>query len=186
MNDKFLIVNAGSSSLKFSLYGENKEIVNGCIEKIGEEGSLWTIKTTDQKISKLEGITTHQEAVRVMLRELLANKFIDSIDQIKGIGHRVLHGGEYFSNSVVIDDGVLNILKKLIPLGPLHHPGEIAGIESMMEVLPNVLQVAVFDTAFHQTMPQVNYMYPVPYEWYVENGVRKYGFHGTSHNILPM
>jgi len=186
MKEKFLVINAGSSSLKFSLYEmpETKEIVNGYVEKIGNQDSFYTLKYNGQKQEKNKVIMNHTEAVSTMIEELLANGFINDVSEIKGIGHRVLHGGEFYADSVLIDEEVLNNIKALTKLGPLHHPGEIAGIESMMEVLPMVPQVAVFDTAFHQTIPQENYMYPVPYSWYKENGVRKYGFHGTSHKYI--
>ena len=186
MNEKYLIINAGSSSLKFSLYvmPENIELINGIVEKIGAKDSCYTLKFNNQKIEKDRIINNHTEAVEVMLEELLAYNIINSVEEIKGIGHRVLHGGEYYSDSVIIDDNVLLNIKSLTKLGPLHHPGEIAGIESMKKLLPDVPQVAVFDTAFHQTMPIENYMYAVPYEWYEENGVRKYGFHGTSHKYI--
>lgn len=186
MNEKFLIINAGSSSLKFSLYNmpETIEIVNGYIEKIGNQDSFYTLKYDDKKVEKNKVILNYTDAVETMLEELLNNNFIQDISVIKGIGHRVLHGGEYYSESVLIDDTVLENIKSLTKLGPLHHPGEIAGIESMKSAMPNVPQVAVFDTAFHQTMPKENYLYAVPYEWYEENGVRKYGFHGTSHKYI--
>ncbi len=186
MCEKFLIINAGSSSLKFSLYDMPvaKEIVNGYIEKIGNQDSFYTLKYNGQKQEKNRVIMNHTEAVKVMLEELLENQFISDISDIKGIGHRVLHGGEFYSESVIIDDEVLNNIKSLTKLGPLHHPGEIAGIESMQSIMPEVPQIAVFDTAFHQTMPKENYMYAVPYSWYEENGVRKYGFHGTSHKYI--
>ena len=186
MSEKFLIINAGSSSLKFSLYDmpEAREIVNGYVEKIGNKDSFYTLKYNGQKTQRSRVIMNHTEAVQTMLEELLENHFVDSLSDIKGIGHRVLHGGEYYSESVIIDDEVLNNIKLLSKLGPLHHPGEIAGIESMESVMPNVPQIAVFDTAFHQTMPKENYMYAVPYNWYEENGVRKYGFHGTSHKYI--
>lgn len=186
MSEKYLIINAGSSSLKFSLYNmpETIEIVNGYIEKIGNADSFYTLKYAGNKVEKKQVIMNHTDAVQTMLKELLDNNFIQDVSDIKGIGHRVLHGGEYYSESVLIDDIVLDNIKSLTKLGPLHHPGEIAGIESMKCVMPDVPQVAVFDTAFHQTMPKENYMYAVPYEWYEENGVRKYGFHGTSHKYI--
>ena len=186
MDKKILIINAGSSSLKFSLYDmpEAKEIVNGYVEKIGNQDSFYTLKFNGKNVKKEKVIMNHTEAVQIMIQELLENKFINDISDIKGIGHRVLHGGEFYSESVEIDDDVLNNIKALTKLGPLHHPGEIAGIESMKNVMPDVPQVAVFDTAFHQTMPKENYMYAVPYNWYEENGVRKYGFHGTSHKYI--
>ena len=186
MEEKYLIINAGSSSLKFSLYEmpSAKEIVNGYIQKIGEGDSFYELKYDGKKDIKEKNIKNHSEAVQTMLDELIENKFIKSVDEIKGVGHRVLHGGEFYSKSTLIDEEVLNNIKSLTKLGPLHHPGEIAGIEGMMEVLKDVPQVAVFDTAFHQTMPKENYLYAVPYSWYKENGVRKYGFHGTSHNYI--
>ena len=172
--------------MKFSLYDmpETKEIVNGYIEKIGNQDSFYTLKYNGQKAEKNKIIMNHTEAVQTMLEELLENQFINDVSDIKGIGHRVLHGGEFYAESVIIDEEVLNNIKALTKLGPLHHPGEIAGIESMQNVMPNVPQVAVFDTAFHQTMPKENYLYAVPYSWYEENGVRKYGFHGTSHKYI--
>ena len=186
MEDKYLIINAGSSSLKFSLYEmpSAKEIVNGYVQKIGEGDSFYELKYNGKKDIKEKDIKNHSEAVQTMLDELLENKFISNVNEIKGVGHRVLHGGEFYSKSTLIDEEVLNNIKALTKLGPLHHPGEIAGIEGMMEVLKDVPQVAVFDTAFHQTMPKENYLYAVPYSWYKENGVRKYGFHGTSHNYI--
>lgn len=185
MNEKYLTINAGSSSLKFSLYEANgKEIVNGLIEKIGNDDSGYTLKFDDKKIEKQMLIRNHTEAVNAMISELLENKFIISKDEIKGIGHRVLHGGEKYSDSVLIDEEVIKTIKDLTKLGPLHHPGEIAGIESMIKFFPGVPQIAVFDTAFHQTMPKQNFMYAIPYLWYKEHGVRKYGFHGTSHKYI--
>ena len=186
MCDKYLIINAGSSSLKFSLYvlPEEKELVNGYVEKIGMEDSFYSLKYQGQKIKTECFIKDHGQAVSVMLQELINNNFISDISEIKGVGHRVLHGGEKYSDSVVIDETVLSDIVNLSNLGPLHHPGEIAGIIAMQKVLPKVTQVAVFDTAFHQTMPKENYMYPVPMKWYQKYGVRKYGFHGTSHKYI--
>ena len=186
MKEKYLVINGGSSSLKFSLYEmpEKKELVNGIVEKIGLNGSSYTLKSSAGKIEEETPVKNHTEAVSVMLNALQQNHFIEDINEIKGVGHRVLHGGEFYSDSVVIDEEVLNNIKELTKLGPLHHPGEIAGIESMQTLLPGIPQVAVFDTAFHQTMPKENYMYAVPYSWYKENGVRKYGFHGTSHKYI--
>lgn len=183
MKEKYLVINAGSSSLKFTLYEmpEAKQIVNGLIEKINEGDSSYTLKYDGGKISKSEEINNHSDAVKIMLRELLKNNFIASIDEIKGVGHRVVHGGEKYSDSVLITDEVIEDIKELTKFAPLHHPGNLAGINGMKEYLKDVPQVAVFDTAFHQTMPEENYMYAVPYDWYLEDGVRKYGFHGTSH-----
>ena len=183
---KILAVNAGSSSLKFQLYEmpEEKVLINGYVEKIGLPDSFWTIKINGEKIRSEKFIKDHTDAVKVLIDELFQNKVIESLDEIKGVGHRVLHGGEKYSDSVIITDEVIQDIKDLTKLGPLHHPGNLAGIESMRKALPNVPMVAVFDTAFHQTMPKKNYMYPVPMEWYMNYKVRKYGFHGTSHKYI--
>ena len=183
---KFLCVNAGSSSLKFQLFEmpEEKVIISGYIEKIGLEDSFWTTKINGEKIKGAKYLKNHSEAVEVLLNELLENKAVKSLDEIKGVGHRVLHGGEKYSDSVIITDEVIQDIRDLTKLGPLHHPGNLAGIEALKEVLPDVPMVAVYDTAFHQTMPKENYLYPVPYEWYLKYGVRKYGFHGTSHKYI--
>ena len=186
MKEKYLVVNAGSSSLKFSLYEmpSANEIVNGYIEKIGKEDSFYTLKYDGKKEEKQSLIMNHTDAVNAMMKELLDNHFIESVSEIKGVGHRIVHGGEFYDKSVLIDEKVLNNIKYLTKLAELHHPGEIAGVESMQASLPGVPEVAVFDTAFHQTMPKENYLYPVPYSWYENNSVRKYGFHGTSHKYI--
>ena len=185
---KLLCVNAGSSSLKFQLFEmpEEKVIISGYIEKIGLEDSFWTTKINGEKIKGAKYLKNHTEAVQVLIDELLTHKAVESLDEIKGVGHRVLHGGEKYSQSVLIDEEVIQSIKDLTKLGPLHLPGNLAGIEAMQEALPNVPMVAVYDTAFHQTMPKENYLYPVPMEWYTEYGVRKYGFHGTSHKYITM
>ena len=185
---KFLCVNAGSSSLKFQLFEmpEEKVIISGYIEKIGLEDSFWTTKINGEKIKGAKYLKNHNEAVEVLLDELVKHKAVESLDEIKGVGHRVLHGGEKYSDSVLITDEVIQDIKDLTKLGPLHHPGNLAGIEALKKVLPKVPMVAVYDTAFHQTMPKKNYMYPVPYEWYLNYGVRKYGFHGTSHKYITV
>ena len=183
---KILCVNAGSSSLKFQLFEmpEEKVIISGYIEKIGLEDSFWNTKVNGEKIKGAKFLKNHDEAVEVLLNELIEHKAVESLDEIKGVGHRVLHGGEKYSDSVLITDEVIESIKELTKLGPLHHPGNLAGIEALKAVLPEVPMVAVYDTAFHQTMPEKNYMYPVPYEWYVKYGVRKYGFHGSSHKYI--
>ena len=183
---KFLCVNAGSSSLKFQLFEmpEEKVLISGYIEKVGIKGSFWNTKIDGKKMKGEKDLKNHTEAVKVMLDELLKYKAVKSLDEIKGVGHRVLHGGEKYSDSVLVDDEVIQNIKDLTKLGPLHHPGNLAGIEAMQEALPNVPMVAVYDTAFHQTMPKENYMYPIPMEWYEKYGVRKYGFHGTSHKYI--
>ena len=183
---KILCVNAGSSSLKFQLYEmpEEKALISGYIEKIGMPDCFWNVKINGEKIRSERYLKNHTEAVEVLIDELLKNKVVSSLDEIKGVGHRVLHGGEKYSDSVVITDEVVKDIKDLTKLGPLHHPGNLAGINAMRAALPGVVNVAVFDTAFHQTMPKENFIYPVPYEWYTKYGVRKYGFHGTSHKYI--
>lgn len=185
---KILCVNAGSSSLKFQLVEmpEEKLIISGYIEKIGLKDSFWTTKVNGEKIKGEKYLKNHKEAAEVLIEELLKHKAVESLDEIKGVGHRVLHGGEKYSDSVIITDEVIQDIKDLTKLGPLHHPGNLAGIEAMQKALPGVPMVAVYDTAFHQTMPRVNYMYPVPMDWYTKYGVRKYGFHGTSHKYITL
>ena len=183
---KLLCVNAGSSSLKFQLFDmpEEKTIISGYIEKIGLEDSFWTTKINGEKIKGAKYLKNHTEAVEVLLDELIKHGAVKSLDEIKGVGHRVVHGGEKYKDSVLITDEVIQDIIDMTKFASLHHPGNLAGIRALKEVLPNVPMVAVYDTAFHQTMPKENYMYPVPYEWYTRYGVRKYGFHGTSHKYI--
>ena len=183
---KILCVNAGSSSLKFQLYEmpEEKVLISGYIEKIGMPDCFWNVKINGEKIRSEKYLKNHTEAVEVLIEELFKNKVVESLDEIKGVGHRVLHGGEKYADSLVITDEVVKDIEDLTKLGPLHHPGNLAGINAMRKALPGVVNVAVFDTAFHQTMPKENFIYPVPYEWYTKYGVRKYGFHGTSHKYI--
>ena len=183
---KILCVNAGSSSLKFQLVEmpEEKVLINGYIEKIGQPDCFWNVKVNGEKIRSEKPLKNHAEAAEVLIEELLKNKVVESLDEVKGVGHRVLHGGEKYSDSVLVTDEVIANINDLIKLGPLHLPGNLSGIEAMQKAFPGVPNVAVFDTAFHQTMPKQNFIYPVPYDWYTKYGVRKYGFHGTSHKYL--
>ena len=184
INKKYLVVNAGSSSLKFTLFSMPDEelIVKGNIEKIGEERSVWKISNELETIGKGEAIVkNHSDAVNLMLSELFVNKIINDISEINGIGHRILHGGEKYNDSVLINDEVKADIRSLTKLGPLHHPSELDCIDAMENFFPDTPMVAVFDTAFHQTIDNERYMYPVPYSWYTDYGVRKYGFHGTSY-----
>jgi len=184
-NMKIISVNAGSSSLKFTLFDmpDEKVIIEGYIEKIGLEDSFYTIKVNDEKIKKQQNIRNHEEAVSIVLEELINYKAIKSLEEIKGVGHRIVHGGKY-TESIVTDEEEVAYLKSIIDLAPLHNPGSIIGIEAFRKELPNIKNVCVFDTAFHQTMPKEAYIYAVPYEWYEKYGVRKYGFHGTSHRFI--
>ena len=183
---KFLCVNAGSSSLKYQLFEmpEEKVIISGYIEKIGLEDSFWTIKVNGEKIKGAKYLKDHNDAVKVLLDSLIDNGAVKSLDEIKGVGHRVVHGAEKYKDAVLITDEVIQDIVDMTKFATLHHPGNLAGIKALQEVLPDVPMVAVYDTAFHQTMPKENYLYPVPYEWYLNYGVRKYGFHGTSHKYI--
>lgn len=183
---KVLCVNAGSSSLKFQLYEMPAEIsiISGYFEKIGAEDSFYTIKHEGKKAETAKKIGNHVDAVKVMLEELVNYGAVKELSEIRGVGHRVVHGGEKYADSVVITEQVMDDIKEFTKFAPLHHPGNIAGIRAMQEALPEAVQVAVFDTAFHQTIPKTEYMYPVPMEWYTKYGVRKYGFHGTSHKYI--
>lgn len=183
---KVLCVNAGSSSLKFQLYDMPAEIsiISGYVEKIGAKDSFYTIKHEGKKNETAREIKDHAAAVKIMLEELVNYGTVKSLDEIKGVGHRVVHGGEKYAKSVEITDEVIKDIEEFTKFAPLHHPGNLAGIRAMQKALPEATQVAVFDTAFHQTIPKVQYMYPVPMEWYEKYGVRKYGFHGTSHKYI--
>ncbi len=182
------ILNAGSSSLKYQLMNPiNKEVLAvGICERIGIDGVLKHEFSDDQKIKIETDLPTHKEAIELVLKTLTEGegKVINSIDDIEAIGHRAVHGGEEFAGSVMVSDAVINKMKELIPLAPLHNPANIMGMEICQELMPGKPNVAVFDTAFHQTMPDYAYMYPLPYEQYTKNGVRKYGFHGTSHYFV--
>lgn len=185
---KVMAVNAGSSSLKFQLLDMPNEdvLVSGVVERIGLNDSIFTIKYGDNKNKEITSIPTHKVAVDMLLNKLLDLNILKSLDEIEGVGHRVVHGGEKFSDSVVITDEVIQAIKDVSDLAPLHNPANLTGIDAFSEALPNVGAVAVFDTAFHQTMDQVTYMYSVPYDWYKKYGVRKYGFHGTSHKYVSL
>lgn len=181
-----LSVNAGSSSLKFTGYKmpEEEVLISGVFERIGIEGGMYTIKINGEKIKKEKDLPNHEVAVNTLLEELLENKVVDSYDEIEAVGHRVVHGGEKYTESVLITDEVKKKIDELSDLAPLHNPANLVGINTFEKMLPNAKNVAVFDTAFHQTMPPSAYIYPVPYEWYTQYGVRKYGFHGTSHRYI--
>ncbi|MBU5455328.1 acetate/propionate family kinase [Caproiciproducens sp. MSJ-32] len=186
---KVLVINCGSSSLKYQLIDmeTEKSLVSGLVERIGIGGSILTQKVEgkDKYIIK-QDMKNHKEAIKLVLEALL-NKdhaVIESMDEITAVGHRVVHGGEKYSDSVLIDDEVIESIKDCIPLAPLHNPPNIIGIEACKELMPNTPMAAVFDTAFHQTMPKVAYICPLPYELYEKYGIRKYGFHGTSHKYV--
>ena len=183
---KILSVNAGSSSLKFTMIElpEEKVIISGTFEKIGLDDSFYTIKYNGNKDKKEAKLKNHTDAVKILLEELINYKVIKSYDEIDGVGHRIVHGGDKYTESVIIDENVLKTVEELVPLAPLHNPANLVGIRSFMEVLPDTKMVAVFDTAFHQTMKEEEYLYALPYDWYKKYGVRRYGFHGTSHKYI--
>lgn len=184
--EKYLLINAGSSSFKFALYEMpgDKEIVNGVFERIGDERSSYTLKYNNQKVSKNAPIKNHKEAAFTMIDELLNNNFIADVNEIASVGHRVLLGGEKYKEPTIIDEELMEYITELSELVPLHHPGQIAGIRAMQEVLPNVPMVAVFDNTFHRTMPAENYHYAIDERWLNKFGIRKYGFHGISYQYI--
>lgn len=183
---KVLSVNAGSSSLKFSLFdmANNNVLTSGVFERIGIEGSTFTIKFNGEKIVQEVELNNHVDAVNILIDRLISLDIIKSLEEINGIGHRVAHGKDYFDKSTIINDSVLEKLRGVKDMAPLHNPANLLGIEAFEKILPNVVQVAVFDTAYHQSMDEVSYLYPVPYSWYKDYGLRKYGFHGTSHKYI--
>lgn len=184
-----LVINCGSSSLKYQLIEADTETVlaKGLVEKIGLEAGIFTHSPAGKhKIVQKENIPDHKAALNLVMTALTEAKYgvIESLDEINAVGHRIVHGGEYYSESVLIDEQVMTGLEKCIELAPLHNPANITGINACSALLPGVPQIAVFDTAFHQTMPKEAYMYPLPYEYYEKYKVRKYGFHGTSHKFV--
>ena len=183
---KILAVNAGSSSLKFTLIElpEKNVVASGLFEKIGINGSCYTIKYNGEKVKKEVNLVDHSVAVKILMEELIDMGIISSLDEIEGVGHRMVHGGQEFTESVILTEDVLDRVAKYNELAPLHNPANIMGVKAFMKALPNTIQVGVFDTAFHTTMKEAEYLYPVPYEWYEKYGVRKYGFHGTSHRFI--
>jgi acetate kinase len=186
---KILVLNCGSSSIKYKLFEmESKEVIaQGGIEKIGMKGSFLKLTLPDGQKVMLEGeILEHRVGIEYILGVLLSEKYgcIKTIDEIKAVGHRVVHGGERFNSSVLITDEVIDMLNECIELAPLHNPPNLKGIYAIQELLPGTPQVGVFDTAFHQTMPVYAYMYGLPYSLYEKYGIRRYGFHGTSHRYV--
>jgi acetate kinase len=179
-----LTLNCGSSSAKYQVYDwDNKEVMaNGVVERIGIDGSCITHKAKGQKIELESPCPTHKEAIELIMKEITDKEVgvISDMSQIGAVGHRVLHGGDKFTKSVLITPEVLDTFRSVIDLGPLHMPANIMGIEAAQKVLPNVPHAAIMDTAWHQTMPEETFMYAIPREWYEKYGARRYGFHGTS------
>ncbi len=183
---KILTVNAGSSSLKFNCIElpEEKELISGYFEKIGMNGSFYNIKINGSKIKREVELADHSVAIKYLIEELFGNNIIKSLDEIDGVGHRLVHGGDKYNSSVIITKDVIDTVTELSSLAPLHNPANIVGIKAFMEAMPNTPMIGVFDTAFHQTMDEKEYLYPVPSKWYKDYSVRKYGFHGTSHKYI--
>jgi len=163
---------------------EEHVTAKGQIDRIGHSESIFNMKFEQRRVEKSQVIQNHTEAVAMLLKMLISEGVVQSFDEIDGIGHRVVHGGEVFSGSVLINDDTIATLKELSNLAPLHNPANIVGIIEFIKALPNVPAIAVFDTAFHQTMPESSFLYPLPYEYYEKYGIRKYGFHGTSHKYV--
>lgn len=183
---KVLSVNAGSSTLKFRLYEmpEEKVIMKGAIERIGLEGSNYSIQFNGEKYKEEVPLKDHAEAVQVLLQKLLSLGVIESLSEIGAVGHRIVHGGSLYSESVQINDEIIQQIEGISDLAPLHNPANLIGVRAFKEAIPTAKQVGCFDTAFHQTMKEADYLYPVPYDWYQTYGVRKYGFHGLSHRFV--
>ena len=185
---KILVLNSGSSSLKYQLIDMETEntLTSGYYERVGSEQAFLKYKVNGEKITIEKPALNHTEALKVVMEQLLDNEHgvIKSLDEIDSIGHRVVHGGEKFNSSVLITDEVLNAIQECAELAPLHNPAGILGIKACMKEMPEKPNVAIFDTAFHQTIPKERYIYPIPYEYYEKYGIRKYGFHGTSHKYV--
>ncbi len=183
---KIFSVNAGSSSLKFQIneMPEERLIVEGLIERIGLGDSIVTFKFDDKKEVIETNIENHSKAVEILLDKVVEFGIVSSLDEINGVGHRVVHGGEKFVKSVIIDSEVEKGIEECSSLAPLHNPANLVGIRAFKQALPSIVQVAVFDTAFHQTMPRESYIYPIPMSYYEKYGIRRYGFHGTSHKYV--
>ena len=181
-----LSINAGSSSLKFTGFDmpSEKVLISGVFERIGIDGSFYTIKVNGEKIKKEAKLESHEAAVKILTEELINYNIVKDLSEIKGVGHRVVHGGDKYANSTIINDDVTNTIRELIHLAPLHNPANLMGIEAFQEYIPDATAVAVFDTGFPQSMPEENYMYAIPYEWYEKYGVRRYAFHGISHQYI--
>ena len=185
---KILVINCGSSSLKYQLINMDNEgvLAQGLVERIGIEGSILTQKVNGEKYIIKEPMENHKDAIKLVLEALVDEKHgvIKNMDEISAVGHRVVHGGEKYSKSVLVDEDVMAYLEECVKLAPLHNRPNIIGIEACKALMPNTPMAVVFDTAFHGTMPKEAYSYALPYELYKENGIRKYGFHGTSHKYV--
>lgn len=186
MKKAILIINCGSSSLKYKVFIDDVEVASGVISNIGLESSAIKHIANGQTIKMAIAIPDHAAAIAAMIQALTNKEYgvIESLDQIAAVGHRVLHGGTKITKSVIVNEEIKKIIRECIPLGPLHNPANLLGIETCQKMLENIPQVAVFDTAFHQTMPEKAYLYPIPYKYYEKYEIRRFGFHGTSHRYL--
>ncbi|MYU86404.1 acetate kinase [Lactobacillus salivarius] len=185
---KIIVINSGSSSLKFKLFESPSKnvLASGLIERIGLDDSIITIKYNNKKYREVQTIKDHTAAVDLLLQLLKKLNIVTNLNEISAVGHRVVAGGEYFKKSVPIDSSVIEKIEDIIELAPLHNPANLVGIKVFKKLLPNALSVAAFDTAFHQTLPEENFMYSTPYEWYKNYGVRRYGAHGISHRYVSL
>ena len=183
---KIMSINAGSSSLKFSLFDMNDEsvIISGVFERIGIEGGTYTLKFNGEKVKVEVDLPDHLTAVKILLEKLIEVGAISNLDEIEGVGHRIVHGGDKYTESVMVTDEVVDDIIRFSDYAPLHNPAHAMCIKAFREVLPRTPMVVVFDTAFHQTISEDRYLYAVPYEWYEKYHVRKYGAHGTSHRFI--
>ena len=187
---KILVLKSGSSSLKYQVIdtSNNQMLAKGYFERIGQPNSFLTHKVNGVSHKFEHYAKDHQKAIKFVLSRIMNEHYgvIKSLDELGGIGHRVVHGGEKFFKPVLITDEVIENIKECISLAPLHNPAALLGIEACRKIVPNMKMVAVFDTAFHQTIPKERYIYPIPYEYYEKYGIRKYGFHGTSHEYVAL
>ena len=181
-----LSINAGSSSLKFTGFDmpSEKVLISGVFERIGIDGSFYTIKINGEKIKKEVPLKSHEDAVKILTEELINYNIVKDLSEIKCVGHRVVHGGDKYADSTIINKHVTDTIRELSHLAPLHNPDNLLGLEAFQEYIPEAPNVAVFDTGFPQSMPEESYTYAIPYEWTKKYGARKYGFHGISHEYL--
>jgi acetate kinase len=188
MGNKVMAINAGSSSIKFKMYDTSNEqvILSGIVDRIGHDDAIFKMNFNDQEVKEILPIKDHEVGVNLLLENLIKHKIIKSLDEIKGVGHRIVQGGKYFSDSAMFDEDTERKIESLIPLAPLHNAAHLVGFRAFKKALPNVGEIAVFDTAFHQTMAEEDFLYPVPYEYYTKYDIRRYGAHGTSHRYLSI
>ena len=183
---KVISVNAGSSSLKFRMFEmpEEKVLIKGVFERIGINNSFYTIEFNSNKIKKEVELKSHEDAVKILMQELLDNNIISSLSELSGVSHRLVHGGDKYPNSCILNEEVIKEVESIKDLAPLHVPANLMCVKAFMKEVPNTIQVGCFDTAFHQTLEEDKYIYPIPYSYYIDYKVRKYGFHGMSYKYI--